>query len=167
MRRDGRAEPTSEVANNAQHDPRRADAECEKQPSNAGIVCDVGRTKNNSCHGDGNSRPESFDELTLEESAEKEFLEQWCADATEQNEHCPSGGAQLCNCIQRVIRVAGRSEDVDEWHKDEGGEAARHDCPHETDDKINPAKSETEIAANSAGAVAVARDDARAEESGP
>src|SRR5580658_7512635 len=142
------------MADNTQNDSRRTDGERQEKPSDAGIVSDMGGAENDSGYGDGNPRPESLDELALEESAEEEFLEERCADATEQNEDGPSGGTQTCHGIQRVIRVARRSENVDERHEHERGDTTRHYRPHEADQKIDPAKREPEIGPYRAGAIA-------------
>ena len=155
------------MAHYTQDDSGRTDTECEEKPSDTGIVCDVGRAEDNGGHGYGNSWPEPLNELTLEESAEEQFFEQWRADATEQNEHGPSGGPQPRHGIERVIRIASLLEDMDERDKHQRGKATGHDGPNEPDQKIEPAKPKPEVTTDFAGAVAVAGDDACAEESRP
>lgn len=155
------------MAYDTQDDPGRPHAESEEKPGDAGIVRDVGGTEDNGGDGDGNSRPEALDELTLEQSAKEQFFEQWRTDATEQNEHGPPRSSQLCHGVKCVVRVAGRAEEVDERDKHQRGKATGHDGPDEPDQKIEPAKPKPEVTTDFAGAVAVAGDDACAEESRP
>jgi hypothetical protein len=155
------------MAHYTQDDSGRPDAECKEKPSDAGIICDVGRPEDNGGYGDGNPGTEALNELTLEKSAKEQFFEQWRTDATEQNEHSPPGRPQPRHRIKGLVRIAGRAEEMDERYEHQYGKATRHNGPSEADEKIEPPKPEPEVSAHLAGAVAMTGDDAGAEEPRP